>query len=114
MLLLLQSLSRAYATPPPAGQAAPNPKAKQADNTLMYTTLGLVAAASAYYYFRNTDEAQDLKDKAKADQNRMKSKGAELADATKARGEDAKQQGKAKLDQAKVYCLRCRSKVVIH
>lgn len=68
----------------------------------MYTTLGLVAAASAYYYFRNTHEAQELKDKAKADQEHMKRKSAELADAAKARAEDVKQQGKAKLDQVKV------------
>ncbi|KAF8813716.1 hypothetical protein BYT27DRAFT_7250611 [Phlegmacium glaucopus] len=95
--------SRAYTVtpPPPTGQAAPNPKAKQADNTLLYTTLGLVAAAGAYYYFRNTDEAQELKDKAKADQDQLKRRSAELADAVKARADDVKQQGKAKLDQVK-------------
>ena len=98
----LQSLSRAYTVPPPAGQAAPNRKEKQADNTLVYTTLGLVAAASAYYYFRNTDEAQELKNKAKAERDHMKSRSGEFADTAKVRAEDVKQQGKAKWDQVKV------------
>ena len=109
----LQSLSRAYTVPPPAGEAAPNQKAKRADNTVMYTTLGLVAAASAYYYLRNTDDAQELKDKAKAEQNHMKSKSAELVDTAKVRAEDVKQQGKAKWDQVKVCCIS-RFKIVIH
>ena len=114
MIAPLQSLSRAYTVPPPAGQAAPNPKAKLADNTLMYTTLGLVAAASGYYYFRNTDEAQELKNKAKAEQDHMKSKSAELADAAKVRAEDVKQQGKAKWDQVKVCCVRRRFNIATH
>ena len=74
----------------------------------MYTTLGLVAAAGAYYYFRNTDEGQELKDKAKAERDHMKSKGGEMADAAKGRAEDVKQQGKAKWDQAKVCCISYR------
>ena len=65
--------SRPYTTIPP-GQSAPNPKNKRADNTLIYTTLGLAAAAGAYYYFRNTDEAQELKDGAKTGQAQVKSK----------------------------------------
>lgn len=76
----------------------------------MYTTLGLVAAAGAYYYFRNTDEAQELKDKAKADQDYVKRKSAELA----ARAEDVKEQGKSKLDRVKVCCLRCRCQNYTH
>lgn len=80
----------------------------------MYTMVGLVAAASAYYFFRNTDEAQELKDKAKADHDRMKRQSADVADATKARAEEVKQQGKSKLDQAKVYCLCCRFEIVNH
>ena len=99
----LQSLTRPY-TVPPAGQAAPNRKEKQADNTILYTTLGLVAAASAYYYFRNTDQVQELKDKARAEPGHSRSKSAELADAAKVRAEDVKQQGKAKWDQVKVLC----------
>lgn len=70
----------------------------------MYIALGLVAAAGAYYYFRDTDEAQELKNKAKAEQDHMKSKGSEFADTVKGRAEDVKQQGKAKWDQAKVCC----------
>ena len=110
----LQSLSRAYTAPPPAGQPAPNRKAKHADNTLVYATLGLVAVASAYYYFRDTDEAQELKDKAKAEQDHMKSKGAELADAAKGRAEDVKLQGKAKWDQVKVSCTSYQFKIVTY
>jgi hypothetical protein len=78
----------------------------------MYTMFGLVAAASAYYYFRNTDEAQELKDKAKADHDRMKRQSAYLADTAKARAEEVKQQGKSKLDQAKVCRLCCRFEIV--
>ena len=104
----LQSLSRAYTTvPPPAGQAAPNRKEKHADNTLVYAALGLVAAASAYYYFRDTDEARGLKDKAKAEGDHLKSKSAELAD-------DIKQQGKSKWDQAKVCCISYQFKIDTH
>lgn len=80
----------------------------------MYATLGLVAAAGAYYYFRDTDEAQKLKDKAKADQDHMKNKGAELADAAKGRAEDVKQQGKAKWDQTKVCCIIYQFKNITH
>ena len=104
MLTPLQSLSRAYTVPPSTGQATPNRKVKHADNTLVYTALGLVAAAGAYYYFRNTDEGRELKDKAKAERDHMKSKGAEFADTAKGRAEDVKQQGKSKWDQAKVCC----------
>jgi hypothetical protein len=80
----------------------------------MYTTLGLLAAASAYYYFRNTDEVRELKDKAKAETDHMKSKGADLAGAAKVRVEDVKQQGKSKLDQVKVCCISCQFKIVTH
>ena len=111
----LQSLRTYTATPPPpAGQPTPNPKAKQEDNTLMYTTLGLVAAAGAYYYFRNTDEAQELKDKTKADVDQLKRRNADLTDAAKARAEDVKQQGKSKLDQVKVCGLSSRFEILIH
>jgi hypothetical protein len=67
---------------------------------MLYTALGLVAAASAYYYFRNTEEVKELKDK--AEPGHIKSKSAEMVDAAKVRAEDVKQQGKAKWDQAKV------------
>ena len=80
----------------------------------MYTTLGLVAAASAYYYFRNTDEAQELKNSVKAEQDHVKSKSAEFADAAKVRAEDVKQQGKAKWDQVKVCCINYPFKIVAH
>lgn len=80
----------------------------------MYTTLGLVAAAGAYYYFRNTDEAQELKDKTKADVDQLKRRNADLTDAAKARAEDVKQQGKSKLDQVKVCGLSSRFEILIH
>jgi hypothetical protein len=101
---LLQRLSRAYTLPPPTGQAAPNRKPKHADNTLMYTTLGLVAAAGAYYYFRDTEEVKEFEDKVKAERDHMKRRRAELSDTADGRAEDVKQQGKAKWDQAKVSC----------
>jgi hypothetical protein len=81
----------------------------------MYTTLGLVAAAGAYFYFsRNTDEVHELKDKAKAEPGHLKSKSAELADAAKERAEDVKQQGKAKWDQVKACCISDQFKIVTH
>ncbi|PPQ93665.1 hypothetical protein CVT25_012724 [Psilocybe cyanescens] len=95
--------TRAYATPPPppAGQPAPNPIPPKSDNTLMYTALGLAAAGGAYMFFKNPDEVNDLKAKARHDEEILKKGGRDIVDAAKARADDTYRQGEAKFDKLK-------------
>ncbi|PPQ96811.1 hypothetical protein CVT26_006212 [Gymnopilus dilepis] len=89
--------SRPYTTTPP-----PTSKPKQgSDNTLLYLALGVGAAGGAYYYLKDSGEAQDLKDKAKKDEEIVKHKGQEAIDAAKARADDAYRQGQVKLENTK-------------
>lgn len=93
---------RAYATSPPP----PNPTVKkEPDNTLMYVALGLAAAGGAYFYFKNPEDVQDLKAKAKQEAEQVKQKGRETVDDVKTRGEETLRRGEVEYDQVKVCCF---------
>lgn len=53
-------------------------------------------------YFKNPDEVNDLKAKAKQDQEILKHKGRDALDEAKARANETYQRGEAKLDKLKV------------
>lgn len=98
---------RLYSTnpppPPPAGQPAPNPKAKgSSSNGFLWVALGIAAAAGGYYYYANPQDVNDLKKKAKEDQEEMARKARESVQAGKSRADDAYKQGLNKYDEAKV------------
>lgn len=114
LLIILQSMillthafqtmrhGRAYATGPPP----PNPTAKkEPDNTLMYVALGLAAAGGAYFYFKNPEDVQDLKVKAKREAEQVKQKGRETVDDVKTRSEETLRRGEVEYDQVKVCCF---------
>jgi len=68
---------------------------KQSDNTLLYTGVGLAAAAGAYYYFKSSDEPANLERKARHDEERIRVNARQTVDATKDRADDALQKGRA-------------------
>lgn len=68
----------------------------------MYVALGLAAAGGAYFYFKNPEDVQDLKAKAKREADQVKQKGRETVDTVKTRAEETLRQGEVEYDQVKV------------
>lgn len=81
--------------PPPPPHAAKKPSG---DNTFLYLGGAAAVLGGLYYYNYGTET-----DQAKADSERIKSKGKELGDAAKDRGQDALRDGEKKASNAKVY-----------
>jgi hypothetical protein len=77
---------------------------KEPDNTLMYVALGLAAAGSAYFYFKNPDDVQDIKAKAKREAEQVKQIGRESVGVVKTRADETLRRGEAKYDQLTVCC----------
>jgi len=71
----------------------------------MYVALGLAAAGGAYFYFKNPEDVQDLRVRAKRDAEQVKQKGQATVDAVKTRGEETLRHGQAEYDQIKVCCF---------
>jgi hypothetical protein len=65
----------------------------------MYVALGLAAAGGAYLYFKNPEDVQDVKSKAKREAEQVKQKGGETVDTVKTRAEETLRHGE---DQVKV------------
>ncbi|KAE9408617.1 hypothetical protein BT96DRAFT_665469 [Gymnopus androsaceus JB14] len=84
---------RTYATEAPRA-------AKSSNNVLLFGALA-AAGGAAYWYYTNPNEAEQLKAKAKKDEEEAIQKAREAGSAGKARVEDAYRMGQLKFDEVK-------------
>jgi len=68
---------------------------------MLYTVLGLGAAAGAYIYMKNPEEVRGVKDDVRAERNKLENKGRESVEAIKAQAGDTLRSGERKFDQLK-------------
>jgi len=73
----------------------------------MYVALGLAAAGGAYFYFKNPEDVQDLKVKAKQEAEQVKRRGRETADAIKSRADETVRDGEVEYERLKVCVITC-------
>jgi len=71
----------------------------------MYVALGLAAAGGAYFYFKNPEDVQDLRVKAKQEAEQVKRRGRETVDAVKSRAGETVRDGEVEYDQLKVCVI---------
>jgi flagellar biosynthesis/type III secretory pathway protein FliH len=78
-----------------------------ASNSGLWLGLGAAAVAGAtYFYYTQPEDVKALEAKAKKDEEELRSKAREAAEAAKARGDEAYRKGQLKYEEAKVSVQR--------